>query len=54
MLLVFLTDNIKRGFQPYTCNAKQAVQGFMLGIQCTQEMANDMGGICHVIWLASN
>jgi len=23
-------------------------------VLCTQEVANDMAGICHVIWLASN
>ena len=23
-------------------------------VLCTQEVANDIAGICHVIWLASN
>jgi len=40
-----LTASIKCGFQP-----TQAMQG----TQHTQEVAENMAGICHLIWLASN
>jgi len=33
-------------------NVRHATQGFK--VQRTQEVANYMAGICHVVWLASN
>jgi len=30
------------------------MQGFTQGMQHTQKVANDMVGICHVMWLVSN
>ena len=37
---------VKCSFQPYACNTTYV----MYITQCTQEVANDMAGICHVIW----
>ena len=45
--------NLKLSFQPYACNA-HATQGFMQGMQHMQDVSNDVAGICHMIWLASN
>jgi len=50
-----LKELLKRGFQPYVRNTTYvtyATQGFTQGTQYTQEVANYMAGICHMIWLA--
>ena len=51
---------IKRGFQPYATHAMRGFKQrkpFTQHTQCIkrmQEVANDMAGICHVMWFASN
>jgi len=38
----------------YITHTTQVTQGFMHGTQHTQDVSNDMAGIYHTIWLASN
>jgi len=42
-----MAEKVKCGFQPYDRNAMHVTHA----TQCTQEVANDMAGICHVIYI---